>query len=138
VLCECVLSLVEDADAAWREIRRVLAPGGFLILTDIYVRAPHQAACRTTLPGTSCLKGARSRGEIEGRIQRSGFALLAWEDHSEALKRLAARLVFAGGSLRELWGAAEPHACKTVIPHEVRAARPGYFLAVARKESSTP
>lgn len=134
VLCECSLTLVDDMNAAWREIRRVLAPGGFLILTDIYVRAPHQAAGLTTLPGTFCLKGARSRDEIAARMQRSGFALIAWEDHSEALKRLAAELVLACGSLQTLWGAGADPGSAPACAAAVRQARLGYFLSVARKE----
>ncbi len=134
VLCECSLTLVDDIDAAWREIRRVLAPGGFLVLTDIYVRAPHPAAGRTTLPGASCLRGAKSRDEIVGRMQRSGFTLLAWEDHSEALKRLAAELVLACGSLQALWGTVGSPGDATACATAVRQARIGYFLSVARRE----
>lgn len=134
LLCECSLTLVDDVDAAWREIRRVLAPGGFLILADIYARAPHPAAGLTSLPGASCLRGARPRDEIVGRMQRCGFALLVWEDHSEALKRLAAELVLACGSLQALWGAVGGPGDATACATAVRQARIGYFLSVARRE----
>jgi len=133
VMCECVLSLVEDADAAWCEFYRVLAPGGLLVLADVYARSTDHAGELTSLSVNCCLKGATSRDELVSRMQRSGFTLLVWEDHSEALKRLAAQLVFACGSLQAFWGAA---ACAPVnaYPPAVRRARPGYFLAVARKE----
>ncbi|HTG83025.1 MAG TPA: class I SAM-dependent methyltransferase, partial [Geobacteraceae bacterium] len=36
VLCECVLSLVGEPLRALREFRRVLRPGGHLILSDMY------------------------------------------------------------------------------------------------------
>jgi SAM-dependent methyltransferase len=134
VLCECVLSLVEDTDAAWREIHRVLSPGGLLVLADIYARAPDKAGGLTSLPGICCLKGAKPRDELVDRMHRFGFTLLFWEDHSEALKRLAARLVFACGSLQALWGATDE--CGNACPSAVRSARPGYFLAVARKEDT--
>lgn len=133
VLCECILTLVGDVNAAWSEIRRVLAPGGILILTDIYARGPYQATNLNSLPGTSCLKGARSREELVGRMHRFGFTLLAWEDHSEALKRLAAELVLAGGSLQTLWGAVGDSGEGTDGATAVRQARLGYFLAMARK-----
>jgi len=136
VLCECFLTLVADIDAAWHEIHRVLAPGGFLILTDIYARGPRPDSGLSMLPGNACLKGASSREEIAGRMQRSGFALLVWEDHSEALKRLAAELVLACGSLQALWGAAGGPGGATACASAVRQARPGYFLSVARKEVS--
>jgi ubiquinone/menaquinone biosynthesis C-methylase UbiE len=133
VMCECALSLVEDTDAAWCEFYRVLAPGGLLVLADVYARSPDHAGELTSLSVNCCLKGAKSRDELVSRMQRSGFTLLVWEDHSEALKRLAAKLVFACGSLQAFWGAA---ACAPVkaYPPAVRRARPGYFLAVARKE----
>jgi len=134
VMCECVLSLVENVDAAWREFYRVLAPGGLLVLADVYARAPDHAGDLTSLPVTCCLKGAKSRDELVNRMQRSGFTLLVWEDHSEALKRLAAQLVFACGSLQALWGTADTGAAVNAYPSAVRRARPGYFLAVARKE----
>ena len=117
-----------------REANRVLAPGGFLVLTDIYARAPHHAAGLTTLPEASCLRGAKSRDEIVGRMQRSGFTLLDWEDHSGALKRLAAELVLAGGSRQALWGAAGDSGEGTDCATAVRQARTGYFLSVARRE----
>jgi len=132
VLCECVLSLVEDRDAAWREILRVLAPGGLLVLADIYARVPAQAAGPASLPADCCIRGARPRDEWMDRMRRCGLMLLAWEDHSGALKRLAARLVFAYGSLPALWG--DSRVCGEGYSAALRRARPGYFLAVARKE----
>jgi arsenite methyltransferase len=51
VVCECVLSLVADPAAAWREWARVLAPGGFLILADLYLRAPGHARRPGSQPG---------------------------------------------------------------------------------------
>jgi hypothetical protein len=69
-------------------------------------------------------------------MQRSAFTLLVWEDHSEALKRLAAQLVFACGSLQSLWGATGACASVNEYPSAVHRARPGYFLAVARKEGT--
>jgi hypothetical protein len=69
-------------------------------------------------------------------MQRFGFALLVWEDHSETLKRLAAELVFACGSLQALWGAVGGPSGATACAAAVRQARPGYFLSVARKEVS--
>lgn len=136
VMCECVLSLVEDADAALREFHRVLAPGGILVLADVYARAPDHAGCLKSLPVTCCLKGAKSRDELVGRLHRSGFPLLVWEDHSEALKRLAAQLVFACGSLQALWEASGACASVNADPSAAHRAHPGYFLAAARKEDT--
>jgi hypothetical protein len=69
-------------------------------------------------------------------MRRFGFTLLRWEDHSEALKLLAARLVFACGSLQALWEGTDERAGGKACSSAVLSARPGYFLAVARKEDS--
>jgi arsenite methyltransferase len=136
VICECVVSLVADPAAAWREFHRVLAPGGLLMLADVYARAPDHACGLKTLRGTCCLKGAISRDELMNRMHRAGFTLLVWQDHSAALKRLAAQLVFACSpvSLQALWGTIDEGGCANVYPPAAYQARPGYFLAVARKE----
>jgi arsenite methyltransferase len=136
VICECALSLVEDTDGAWREFYRVLASGGLLVLADIYARAAGQACSLKTPYGTCCLKGAISRDELVRRIRRSGFSLLVWEDHSEALKRLAAQLVLACGSLQALWEATDGCTSANKNPPAAFPTRPGYFLAVARKEGN--
>jgi arsenite methyltransferase len=54
IFCECVLSLAADPAAALREAARVLAPGGALAVSDLYLRGP---AC-----GPSDL-GAARRGD---------------------------------------------------------------------------
>jgi SAM-dependent methyltransferase len=134
VICECVLSLVADWNAAWGELGRVLAPGGFLLLADLYLRAPERAAASRS-PGTAgCLKGAASRDEIVRRMLLSGFTLLHWEDHSAALKRLAAQLVLAGVSLQAIWGSTAAGAGTNPYFASTQRARPGYFLAIGRRE----
>jgi len=134
VVCECVLSLVEDADAAWREFYRVLVPDGLLLLADVYARSPDHAGGLTSLPVTCCLNGAKSRDELVNRMQRSGFTRRVWDVHSDALRRLAAQLVFACGSLQAFWGATDARASVNAYPPAAHRTRPGYFLAVARKE----
>jgi len=136
VVCECVLSLVADPGAAWREWARVLAPGGFLILADLYLRTPGHARRPGSQLGTCCLHGAGGRSELVDHLRQHGFSPVAWEDHSAFLKHLAARLVFAGWPLASLWGG--DGACAAVSdPSAIRRARPGYFLAVARKRGPT-
>jgi arsenite methyltransferase len=136
VVCECVLSLVADPAAAWREWARVLAPGGFLILADLYLRAPGHARRPGSQSGTCCLQGAGSRGELVDHLRRHGFSPVTWEDHTAFLKHLAARLVFAGWPLATLWGSNAACAAGP-DPSAIRRARPGYFLAVARKRGAT-
>ncbi|WP_373501531.1 DVU_1556 family methyltransferase [Desulfococcus sp.] len=127
VFCECVLSLVPSPAEALRECRRVLAPEGFLILADLYQRFPAEAG----MPGehgASCAAGARSRPDMERCVRDKGFALMRWEDHTRLLKELAARIVFAHGSLDRFW----THVGLNGPPGDC-CGRPGYGLMICRK-----
>ena len=104
ILCECVLSLLEEPFRALAEFRRVLRNNGHLILSDMYSR------------------DTAARGRIEGWLSASGFAPLLWEDHTSFLKELAARLILAHGSLEGL--------CPTTSGV---GGKPGYYLLLARK-----
>ena len=104
ILCECVLSLLEEPRTALLEFLRVLRHGGNLILSDMYNR---EAAS----------------GHMETWLSENGCTMLLWEDHTPLLKELAARLILAGGSLEGL-------CCATGGAGQ----RPGYYLLVARKQ----
>jgi|WetSurMetagenome_2_1015567.scaffolds.fasta_scaffold289264_2 arsenite methyltransferase len=138
VTCECVLSLLPDRDAAWREFRRVLSNQGLAVVADIYVREEKNSMLGGQMVGSvaSCIEGTESREVFESRLRCNGFALLTWEDHSRALKQLAAELVFACGSMKAFWGASG--ACAPTEDGKFRAprARLGYFVCLARKEET--
>ena len=134
LLCECVLSLVDSPTRMLRECRRVLEPGGYLILGDIYARNPTNALGLGHLHTHCCIKGAMGRDQVEKSVQSSGFSILIWEDHSIFLKRLAAQLVFEYGSMAAFWATTYPGNDPAEIRPTVRQARPGYYLMVARRE----
>lgn len=120
VFCECVLTLTADPDAALDQMRGILAPGGFLVLSDLYLRDPVDHACAHA-PG--CASGAEARAVIESRISRAGFRPRVFVDHSRLLAELAGKLVFAGIPRQSLGvcGAS--------------GGRPGYYLCIAQKEA---
>ena len=138
VLAECSLSLTKDPDAALRECRRVLKREGKLILSDVYVRNVQAIPELRALSLDSCLTGALSHDEIMGKLTNCGFAVIAWEDHSPALKYFAAQLILSQGSAQSFWcsltGAEPLDGLK--IEHAVSRAGFGYFLAVAEKSVS--
>lgn len=113
VLCECVLSLLDDRKAGVAEFGRVLRPGGFLILSDF--DAPGTTA------GGSCVSRAEPLYLVQERLEASGFSVRLVEDHTEQLKELAARLVFAGGG--------EDAFCAC-------GGRPRYYLMIAQKKGT--
>ena len=115
VLCECVLSQIEDLGRALGEFFRVLRPGGVLGVGDLFLPdVPREVGCG--VPG--CAGGARRIQDLERHIAEAGFELLVREDHSGAVRDLAVRLAWAGllpetdcGDLRRgyaLWGARKP------------------------------
>ncbi|MBN1811775.1 MAG: class I SAM-dependent methyltransferase [Anaerolineae bacterium] len=141
LLAECVLSLMADLDRALAEWHRVLRPGGALAVTDLYARQPEGAEALHRLPLSSCLSGALPRDEILACLNANRFEVVTWEDHTGALKRFAAELILAHGSLDCFWcrtvrgedkSEQEQRAVVDQIPQAVAAARPGYFLLIAR------
>lgn len=126
VFCECVFSLLPDRDHALREFSRVLKPEGFLVITDVFLRASLAVAPGVSREGC-CIAGARSRDEIEKCLEGQGFSIVHWEDHTRALKELAAQLILAHGSLDDFWSPA----CSSG-----KRGLHGYFLLIARNRAA--
>ncbi len=134
ILAECSLSLMPERERVLAECWRVLAPGGRLVVTDLYAREPGVLAPLRSLP-VACGAEMTTREDLSRQLEDQGFRVEVWEDHSPMLAEFAVRLVMAGGSLQAVW------VRRGVSPDEegriadaVRRARPGYFLLVATKE----
>jgi arsenite methyltransferase len=134
VFCECVLSLLHDPVLALKEFARVLNPGGFLILSDVYARMPDEASSLRHLPVHCCIKGAVGQKQIVAMIEESSFTAVIWEDHSAFLKQLAAQLIFSFGSLNTFWATACSGKDPEAIKETVKRASPGYYLLIARRK----
>jgi SAM-dependent methyltransferase len=136
VLCECVLSLTPDPGKVLGELFRLLDPGGFLILSDIYLRCGDMAATgQAPAPEAACcLAGAVSKRKNLARLSAAGFNLIIWEDYSHLLGVLAARLVFAYGSMAAFWRHVSGNPRSRPACNAANGGRPGYFLLIARKE----
>ena len=125
VFCECALSLLPDPAHALEEFQRVLRAHGHLVVTDLYRRADGQMAPTGSATGGGCMKGAVDRRTMIQRLKTAGFEIRLWEDHSDLLKKLAARLVWAGISLSQWWDVDCSSSRKS------RPWRPGYCLIIA-------
>ncbi len=123
VLAECMLSLVADPAQTLREFCRVLAPGGWLIMSDLYARRPEGLAALRPLGG--CYAGLTTRPAIEAWLAAAGFRCHTWEDHSPALRT---RVVFLPP--------VEAHGLEALDRQLlIAAARPGYYLTLAQTQA---
>ncbi len=134
VFCECVLSLLPMPGNALCEFHRVLQPGGYLVLTDIYLQNPGETQKQKIAGLPSCLSGATTQSERIALVKDQGFEMLLWEDHSGYLKEMAAGIVWSLGSREALMKLFFPDACSICDREAIQHARPGYFLLIARKQ----
>lgn len=131
LVCECVLSLVTDPLGTLSEFYRVLAPGGFIILSDIYRRDSLKNS--QDLTADCCLAGAITREEVIDMVTQAGFSICLWEDHSRLLAELAVKLIFTYGSMTAFWGQFAQGGDGEKMAKAAKAMRPGYYMIVATK-----
>jgi sarcosine/dimethylglycine N-methyltransferase len=95
VLLQHVAMNIADRARLYREIRRVLKPGGRFATFDVVSNGgePHYPVPWARTPATSFLLSAAATREA---IEPAGFRTLAWQDDTEAAKAWIAELRAAG------------------------------------------
>ncbi|MBR2831666.1 MAG: NTP transferase domain-containing protein [Oscillospiraceae bacterium] len=91
VLCECVFSLLDRPEEALAEMRRVLRPGGRLILSDLYARAG-----TADTEGDGVIGKLYAREELERMFTEADFEQTGFEDKSGELYAMAAQMILDG------------------------------------------
>lgn len=134
VFSECSLSVMASPAGVLAEIHRVLAPGGKLALSDVYLRQEEHAGALRSAVREGCLAHALSRGELQAMLMQEGFSLCRWEDRTDLWKEYIAALIFGGCSQDKLWcvSAGLPKMDRPTA-EIISRARPGYFWLVAEK-----
>lgn len=74
VLSNCVINLVPDKSAVYREIARVLRPGGRMVVSDIVLESPLPPFVAASVAAlTGCVAGAALRGDYLAAIAAAGL-----------------------------------------------------------------
>ncbi len=100
LVCECVLSLTEDQPAVLKEFHRVLKTGGKILLSDITWVSPNDTSHFTN---QACLKGAAHPDKTLARLSDAGFTVRLVTEYHDALKELAAQLLWQGSKDLKSW-----------------------------------
>lgn len=122
VLMECSLSLMDDREAVLTECRRVLTPGGRLIVSDVVARGEP-----ARLQG--CLGRIDRREDLTALLERNGFAIELCEDHSDDLPGFWGQLLLEHGSAA-FYGSVGADAAM------LKRIKCGYCQIIARKRNS--
>jgi len=88
-ISNCVLNLVPGKDRAFREIFRVLKPGGRLAVSDMAWEREPAASLRQDMEAlVGCIGGALVLDDYVTRLKRAGFARVEVETHAEAARKM--------------------------------------------------
>jgi arsenite methyltransferase len=90
VISNCVLNLVPDKPAVFREIARLLKPGGRLALSDIALKGElPEAIARSTAAYVGCIAGAIRIDDYRAGLLAAGFEHVEIVDSGSDLKAYA-------------------------------------------------
>jgi arsenite methyltransferase len=105
VTSNCVINLVPDKAAVFREVARVLRPGGRAVIADIVLERPlPEAVASDVLAWCGCVSGAALRQDYFGLVAGAGLSevtILKQEDYAASLAQIASD---EAQSLLQRWG----------------------------------
>jgi SAM-dependent methyltransferase len=89
VLSNCVINLSPDKDQVWREIFRVLKPGGKVSISDVALLKPLPDNIRTMVEAlVGCVAGAVLVEETRAMLEKAGFTSIILTPKHDFLKSI--------------------------------------------------
>jgi SAM-dependent methyltransferase len=105
VTSNCVINLVPDKAAVFREVARVLRPGGRAVIADIVLERPlPEAVAKDVLAWCGCVSGAVLRHDYFRMVEEAGLgdvAVLKEEDYGASVAQIASD---EAQTLLQRWG----------------------------------
>lgn len=91
IISNCVINLSPDKAQVWREIARVLKPGGRVSVSDIALKRPLPDSVRTAVESlVGCVAGAVTVAETEAMVQAAGLADLQLQQRDDNIAAMDA------------------------------------------------
>lgn len=88
IISNCTINHASDKEAVWREIYRILKPGGRFVISDIYSMATVPDEYRNDPTAVSeCWAGAVTKREYLQTIEDAGLSLHSITDESSPYKK---------------------------------------------------
>jgi SAM-dependent methyltransferase len=90
VISNCVINLSPDKAQVWREVARILKPGGRVAVSDIALKQPLPKALKQSVEAlVGCVAGAALIADTERMVREAGLTDIRLEEDATAVEMMA-------------------------------------------------
>mgnify|MGYP000867916146 CR=1 FL=1 len=138
VFAECTLSLMSNLEKTIDEVYRVIKPGGYFIISDIYSGKTEFLEELQGYSINTCLRNPHNLLKLKNLLTEKGFNILLEEKYDKYMKQLIVKIIFQYGSMEEFWNTSGV-TCGCLegqgFQNALKKSKLGYFLIIAHKEA---